>query len=347
MKLLFSLVLGIWVQTTFAQGVNYIKAYYPSTNKAELSIIESNYRNALDNYETAFKNVPKGLMKDYFNAAVCATYLGDASATYKYLLEVAAKGISLDFVKAESTFATIQQDSSWRNFEKQYLAKKREFDQKINKGVKDKLAKIVERDQWFRIRDAETFADTIKKIDQQNATELDYLIDRYGFPDENMIGCGEGGMPVIQYPFYTIFKRQTPENQIINFSNQLMEGVRQGKITPHSATHIMATMNANDVFFARHVYKILTDNPMSMQGKPFANKLNKWIFRKIDKADEQRINELRLQNGMETLADYRRKIIFAIDDNRFLFPYRSYVGMWTVNDANIAADYLEGTQILE
>ena len=44
---------------------------------------------------------------------------------------------------------------------------------------------------------------------------------------------------------------------------------------------------------------------------------------------------------------YRKKIIFAFSDNRFLFPYRSYVGMWSVDDPNIASDYLEGTVVLE
>jgi hypothetical protein len=347
MKIFAVLFLSIVAQLTFAQEINYLKTYHPKINTAELLVIDGKYTDALAQYQKAFAAVPRGFMKDYFNAAVCSTYLGDATNTYKYLLEVAGKGISLDFIKDETAFMGIQQDPNWRNFEKEYLNKKREFDQKINKGLKDKLTKIVERDQGFRVRDAQAFADTIVKIDKQNATELDYIIDRYGFPSEDVIGCGEGGMPVIQYPFYAVIRRQNPDNQTINFSNHLMAAARSGKISPYSATHIMATVNANDVFFARHVFKILTDESLKMQGKPFAPKLNKWVFRQIDKADEQRINELRLQNGMETLADYRKKILFAVNDNRFLFPYRSYIGIWSVNDPNIAADYLEGTVVLE
>ena len=346
MKCLLLLILGFIAQQTFAQDINYVKTYYPLINKAEILVIDGKYKDALDQYQKAF-SLANGYMKDYFNAAVCATYIGDATNTYKYLLEVAAKGISLDFIKNETAFMGIQQDPNWRNFEKEYLVKKREFEQKINRGLKDKLAKIVDRDQWFRVRDAVAFADTIVKIDKQNATELDYLIARYGFPDEDMIGSGESGMPVIQYSFYTIIRRQTLDKQTINFSNHLMNAVRDGKILPHTATHIMATINGNDEFFARHVFKILTDESFAMQGKPFASKLNKWVFRQIEKVDEQRINELRLQNGMETLADYRKKILFSMNDYRFLFPYGSYVGMWSVNNPNIAADYLEGTVILE
>ncbi len=347
MRFLVVLLLSFVARLAIAQEVNFVKVYYPAINNAESLVVDGKYKDALENYQKAFVAVPRGFMKDYFNAAVCATYLGDATNTYKYLLEVAAKGISLDFIKDESAFIGIQQDPNWRNFEKDYLAKKRAFDLKVNKNIKDKLAKIVERDQWFRIRDTQTFADTIIKIDRQNASELDYIIDRYGFPNEETIGCGEGGTPVIQYPFYGVIRRQTPDNQTVNFSNYLLAAVRTGKISPHTATHIMATINANDVFFARHVFKILTDESLKMQGKPFAAKLNKWVFRQIDQVDEQRINEMRLQNGMETLAEYRKKILFSINDNRFLFPYRSYIGMWSVNDPNIAADYLEGTVVLE
>jgi hypothetical protein len=347
MKRLILLILSFVSQLTFAQEINYLKTYHPKINTAELLVINGKYTDALAQYQKAFATVPRGFMKDYFNAAVCATYIGDANNTYKYLLEVAGKGISLDFIKDETAFMGIQQDPNWRNFEKEYLAKKREFEQKVNKNLKDKLAKIVERDQWFRVRNTEVSADTIAKIDKQSATELDYLIARYGFPSEDTIGCGDGGMPLIQYPFYTIIRRQTPENQVVNFSNHLMNAARNGNISPHTATHIMATINGNDVFFARHVFKILTDESLAMQGKPFAPKFNKWVFRQIDKADEQRINELRLQNGMESLADYRKKILFSMNDNRFLFPYRSYVGMWSVNDPNIASDYLEGTVVLE
>jgi hypothetical protein len=331
-----------------AQEVNYLKVYYPTINAAEKTVIDGNYRLALEVYQKAFAAVPKAFMKDYFNAAVCATYAGDATNTYKYLLEVAGKGISLDFVKQESAFIGIQRDATWRDFEVKYLAKKRDFETKINKTLKEKLDKIIERDQWFRVRNPETFSDTIRKIDAKNALELDYLISKYGFPNEETIGCGEGGMPVVQYPFYTIFKRQVPDNQTVNFSNMILEAIRKGKMLPHVGTQILAVMNNSDTFFSRHVFKITTDADLAiMKNKPFSQKMEKWVYRKLTADEERNFDELRLQNGMETMADYRKKIIFSLKDNRFLFPYKVFATMWYVSDPNIASDYLDGTAILE
>jgi hypothetical protein len=69
-----------------------------------------------------------------------------------------------------------------------------------------------------------------------------------------------------------------------------MTAIRNVRITPHSATHMMATINGNDMLFARYVFKIFTDESLAIQGKPFATKLNNWVFRQIVKVDEQRIN---------------------------------------------------------
>jgi hypothetical protein len=209
MRLFFVLVFSLGVRLAIAQDINFVKTYHFFVNKAELLAFDSNYKDAFANYQKALVAVPRGFIKDYFNATVCATYSGDATNTYKYLLEVADKGISLDFIKDESAFMGIQQDPNRRNFEKEYLAKKRGFDLNINKGLQDKLAKVVERDQWFRMRGAEAFAFKIVKVDHQNASELDYIYDKYGFPGKAHIGYGDGGMLIIQYPVYTVIRRQS------------------------------------------------------------------------------------------------------------------------------------------
>jgi hypothetical protein len=325
-----------------AQSVNYLTDYHPYINKAESFLIEYDYANALVYYDSAFVNVERGFMKDYFNAAVCATYLGEADQTFAYLLKVASKGISLDFVKGEVAFSSIQQTSKWRDFELKYLGERRKFKEQLDTTYQKEINTIVARDRWFRKKNAETFADTIAIIDLQNAFWLRDLIEEKGFPGEDEIGCGTNGFPVLQYDFYDVIRRQTPELQAVNFSNQLMTAARNGKILPHFAAHIMAIINGNDVFFARNVYKILVDETPEFQNLPFGDLLNEWIYVNLDEETERSINELRLQNGMETLPDYRKKILFSLDDNKFLLPYRALARMWYITDPDVAATHVEG-----
>jgi hypothetical protein len=330
-----------------AQSVNYLTDYHPHINKAESFLIEYDYADALVYYDSAFVSAARGFMKDYFNAAVCATYLGEADQTFVYLLKVASKGISLDFVKGEVAFSSIQQTNKWRDFELKYLRERRKFEEQLDTTYQKEINTIVARDRWFRKKNTETFADTIATIDLQNAFWLRDLIEEKGFPGEDEIGCGTNGFPVLQYDFYDVIRRQTPELQAVNFSNQLMTAARNGKILPHFAAYIMATINGNDVFFARNVYKILVDETPEFQNLPFGDLLNEWIYVNLDEETERSINELRLQNGMETLPDYRKKILFSLDDNKFLLPYRALARMWYITNPDVAATHVEGAMRVE
>jgi hypothetical protein len=340
--LLLSIISLVNVISVAQFSVNYLTEYHPHINKAESFLIEYDYADALVQYDSAFTNVERGFMKDYFNAAVCATYLGEVDKTFDYLLKVASKGISLDFIKAEVAFSSIQRTDQWRDFELKYLEERRKFEEQLDTTYQKEINTIVARDQWFRKKNAETFADTIATIDLQNAFWLRDLIEEKGFPGEDEIGCGTNGFPVLQYDFYDVIRRQTPESQAVNFSNQLMAAARNGKILPHFAAHIMATINGNDVFFARNIYKILVNETPEFQNLPFGDLLNEWIYVNLDEETERSINELRLQNGMETLPDYRKKILFSLDDNKFLLPYRALAGMWYITDPDVAATYVEG-----
>ena len=330
-----------------AQGVNYLTTYHPAINKAEMAIIESDYLKALQQYEIAFKAVPRPFMKDYYNASLCATLTGNADACYFYLLKVADKGLSLDFVKDEFAFAAIQKDPSWRSFELKYLAAKRSAEARFNKRVWIDLDFMTRLDAKYRKGNLILNSDSVKVIDQGNALRLEKLIERVGFPDEELIGLGTGGFPIIQYPFYSVLRHQTGNYMTVNFSNSILNAVRLGKINPHIAVNILGTITGADTFFSRHVFKISTEDARSVASQPFAFKLDKWVYRELLPADEAEFDALRKGNGMETLAEYRQKIKFSLRDERFLFPYKVFAGVWVVSDPKIIDEYLDGTILLK
>jgi hypothetical protein len=307
-----------------------------------MNLIEDNLYQALKNYTKAFDETGDGQLKDYFNAAVCATYLGDANNTYKYLKKTAEKGLSLDFVKSEVAFQAIQKDPEWRDFELLFLSERRDSEDKINKKLKNVLDILVARANLFRAKNSETYADTIAMIDADNAFILDSLMTEFGFPGENEIGIGEGGYPLIQYPFYEIIKLQVPHVQVVNFSNKIITGVRNGRITPHLASILLRHTNDSDDYFSRFIYMIKMDE--SLSNEPI-EKVNQWVHAELTEEDERRFNELRFNFGLETLEDYQRKILFSLQDHRFLLPYKTFANIWYARDAEIAAQFLENTVI--
>lgn len=336
-------MLTLVVNMSTAQEQNYLKTYFPHINSAELAIIEDNYYQALKSFEKAFENTKDGHLKDYFNAAVCATYLGDANLTYKFLEKVGGKGLSLDFVKNEVAFKAIQRDPDWRNFELKYLEAKRQFEKSQNQKLKEVLRILKSRTDWFELKSVETFADTLRLLQNDNAYRLDSLIGLYGFPGENEIGIGDKGYPVITYPFYDIIKSQTPNEQFINFSNHIITGVRQGRLTPQMASYLLRFINDDDIYFSRFVYQIKLDESISNLDMKHGDKANKWVHSDLSAEDERRFDELRLDFGLDKMSDYRRKVLFSIEDHRFLLPYKFFASLWFLRDANLADEYLDNT----
>jgi hypothetical protein len=111
---------------------------------------------------------------------------------------------------------------------------------------------------------------------------------------------------------------------------------------PHLAARLLAIINANNMYFSRLIYKIQVNNPLMFSHIPNAEKLNEWVYLKIQEEDERQMDQLRLKNGMETLKEYRQKVLFSLQEHRFLLPYKVLAGIWYVTDAQLANDYLEG-----
>ena len=336
--------LGIYfwfcVLSAFAQEPNFQEVYFPQIMDAENWLMEDNNLYARRSYEKAFAAVPDSHLKDYFNAAVCSTYLGDAKKTYTFLKGVASKGLSLDFIKDEVAFRAILKDPSWRDFELEYLQIRRQSEESQNHEFKKILNILDARARWFREKNAQTFADTIALIDADNALILDSLMSEYGFPGESEIGIGYGGYPVIEPSFFEIIKTQTPDVQVVNFSNRILEGLRKGKITPHLAAHLLRHINEEDTYFMRNLFMVKTDEPFEMK---YGNLVNEWVYVDLMEEDELAFNDLRLGFGMEKLTDYRKKILFSLQDHRFLLPYKIFANIWFVKDPETADTFLENT----
>ena len=75
--------------------------------------------------------------------------------------------------------------------------------------------------------------------------------------------------------------------------------------------------------------------------------VNKWVYSKLTEDDERSINDLRLNFGLENLEDYRRKVLFSLEDKRFLLPYKFYASQWYITDPQLANQYLENTALLK
>jgi len=86
---------------------DYRISYHPYINDAELAIIDSNFRLALENYKRAFSLVKTGFGRDYHNAALCAIIELEAfDAAINYLNKLVSKGIEKNYFEQHKNVYT-------------------------------------------------------------------------------------------------------------------------------------------------------------------------------------------------------------------------------------------------
>ena len=84
--------------------IDYTKSYYKLINQAEMKIVEDNYNEAVDLYLKAFKAVPYGFVKDYYNATVCAIKIEKFDTSFILLDSLVSKGVSKSIFTTYSIF---------------------------------------------------------------------------------------------------------------------------------------------------------------------------------------------------------------------------------------------------
>ncbi len=162
-----------------------VKAYYSYVNKAELAIVDSNYKEALAYYQKAFNKASiEG--KDVYNAFVLTALLNDTFLASRYLEILAVCGLKKEFISYD--MAHIGRRGLFENISYSYDADRQyrwDNDEKL-RYFSMALDSIENRDQ--AIRQLTENKDSIRQVDIANEKELKKLIDEKGFPDFNKVG---------------------------------------------------------------------------------------------------------------------------------------------------------------
>ncbi|TXK37241.1 hypothetical protein FVR03_15675 [Pontibacter qinzhouensis] len=332
------LVLFFFGFFTALASPDYTEVYHPHINRAELALAQKNYETALDLYQQAFAAVPSPFAKDYFNAAVCATHEGNEKLTYAYLEKLALKGVDLEYLKKQRGFKPLQESKKWRKFERKYPRYRKNYRQHVNLDLRADLDELYARDQYFRQAKGGLRAhiDTLRKIEAANVGVLLRAIEKHGYPGENQIGVGD--TLELLPRFAIVIERQTRFMDGYDFTKILQEAVQQGRLAPHAAAYLMEKQGFGD-YKTRALVKISCGKPKDCENDKRLPDLSKFMKEKLSETQEENINEQRLDLGLESLKDYRRKVLFSLTQQEFNFNYPGAVAYY-IAPSNEAAHVL-------
>lgn len=310
-----------------AGGPDYTKAYYPLVNKAELSILNRDYKAALEHYEQAFKAVPTPFARDYYNAAVCAMLLKNKKQSLAYLQHLATKGVSIDYLAAQPVFDSLQTTRQWKKFRKKYPKYRKKYEDQFNLDLRADLDELYARDQYFRqaAGGLRVYADTLQKIEAANVKRLLQWVDKYGYPGESLIGVGD---TLEQLPrFSVVIQRQTKARKGYNFSPILEEAVKQGRIRPQVAAFLIEQQVGRSKYGSKAYINILCSNCGDEENML---QTGQYLEERRTEKEMLTIEANRERLGLEPLKDYKKKVLYSMADKRFKLGYT-----WSVVNYNV------------
>lgn len=302
---------NIYIILIFISNLVYSQnqEYYRLINKAELCIIDGNYKEALKNYNLCFSSANEAKTVDIVNALKCS-FLTEDSTTISYCLrQLLGRGLSYDDFAKDSFFNRKLRIKKIKEMVSVIFSGDSDYREEIRiLDVNDQRCRLKGR----RKKDIEKIQD----VDRKNIETLLHLIKEKGFPSESRIGVlNLGGyqgweIVVLHYNQKRSKKLALPDT----FLCVLDKALKNREISPLKYCQLLAV--ANDPDYIK--YEII---PLIILKKG-EFRIGKKILNSIDS-----INKKRAKIGLCSMRDYVKKIIFQ-DDNRYGFYFEIPMGYY-------------------
>ena len=269
-----------------------------------MKIIDNDYQESLKLYYKAFKAVPRGFAQDFYNASMCAIKLKQYDIAFIMLDSLIAKGVKKSFFERAKALEPLKQLKQWNFFITTFDMKYQKWNQDKNIKLKQILNGIAYADQEFRSKEGSyrVYEDTIRKGDKINVKILLHMIEKYGFPNENLIGVDNPldndipGEIVILHQF----QKLSTGIHDFDFTDIVKNAAKKGELTIHKMADWIAFVDKPELFLGgSSIYQMV-----------YGEKKSKFLVPKLDPETKAIVNQRRLSLGLESLDDYYKKAIF-------------------------------------
>lgn len=218
-------------------------------NKAELSIVDGKYAEALQNYETAFARTKTSFAVDLYNACACAAKLKNTDKVLALTGRLAAKGVGEKFF-TRKIFRSYANNADFIKIIRKAEVVKNEK-AIMNKQYTDKLTKFFSLDTTYNgIRKRKYYhlpelPDTLRQLFTANMKNMVSLIKKEGFYTEERLGANIlrdtvfGGFRQFDIAVLHYFEMGNDKPLIDELKNILLNQLNEGTIRYYQANAMM------------------------------------------------------------------------------------------------------------
>jgi len=293
-----------------AQMSDSLLRYYTYINAAELAICDSNYNEAEKLYNLGFKYKKNPFSIDVYNLSLVCAIQKNYKMVYVHLKTLADLSCPVSEYENETIFKIFKgfYKSKYGKRMIKY-AKKPTFSYNVDLRAKYDSLRII--DQYFRKKPGsyKLYSDTIYKIDTSNVNLMMSLIDKYGFPSEDLVGTNFG----FSYrPFDIIIRHNHPNTNkpiTYNFHDILLKATLSGAINNGKGASLIE-LNAGYSYYGImsfgtiYHYRI---SPIEFYiPKPDEGVYGYYSIKDEDKELIQDLNKKRKEIGLPTIEEKRK-----------------------------------------
>lgn len=302
-----------------------IRKYNYYVNLAEIALIDTLYESAVLHYDSAFFYKDYSFAVDKYNAAVCHVYLVQYEKAYPLLKELLQKGYSIENLQNKAVFDGFFLSARGKAL-KDFSAN---IDFTYNAELRSTIDSLFYMDQLFR-RNREFgnpydfFEDTINRIDDSNRIVLDAIVEHYGFPGEEIIGLSDSSL--VQQPYYIMLlhfqqiSTARRRGEVKSVSPMVLDAYYSGRMRAHEAAFLLEAsgMNYGNSFSTFVQFAYVGPDP-ECEESTIIRKETPWGFFKLSEEENEKVNAIRTDFGLESVDDLRKKLVFQMDSKPFDF----------------------------
>ncbi|MBB1642790.1 hypothetical protein [Sphingobacterium sp. UME9] len=281
-----------------------VSQYYHYKNQAEVHILDSSYKHALESYNVAFTYKYPNI-RDLYNAFAVAYLVADSNAAKHFFDEMVLNGQTIEKFAKGRFVTTIHDESLYKWLTKNYDSLKSIADKSEKKLLAARYDSIYDEDQRIRKTEHKTQGEIKKLIseDSANIKNAIRLIKEYGFPSYERIGLfekGAEGYAAADNCMWMLLWHARHSNHTLN--GPVRKAVLAGDYPPDEFALIIDMQADTSLYFGVLPRK--------------ADKNGKVIFEEVP--DMQAVNERRATLYLESLEEYKRKLNYQkYVDKRF------------------------------
>jgi hypothetical protein len=337
MKKIILVVFAILIlKNSFAQS-----DYSKFINNAELNYIDFKFIEALEGYKKAFLFRENIFGKDLYNAALTAIRVNDYEQCAVFFDSLCKKGFDIKTL-SKKKFSGFFRSIWYKNLIVKYSDRSK-LDS-IHKQNRDYFNKILEDDQYFRLKNPSDYmfheySSIIKILDSINSYKLIEFINKNGFPSE--FNCGiDSAQPAPFYNFLTqvlvLHQAFGGPTRVVNFAPYLLDALKKEEVVPHIGVTLYRIANGRDSLFGASCFYNIEQADGKYKIAYYPKYLNGF---------EEKYNENRKTYNLESLDDYRKKILYWIKNNDLVFDFIMGEDIFTISKS--MAKYITDVKYIE